>query len=43
VIPDTDRAYIAGLFDGEVVFILKEHRKRKKDTKVNQVIVYLIV
>ena len=30
MIPETDRAYIAGLFDGEVRYISSVDRKRKK-------------
>ena len=43
MIPDTDKAYIAGLFDGEgSVYILNVDLKRKRNTKV-KVIEYLIV
>ena len=36
MVPDTDKAYIAGLFDGEgSVFTLDVALKRKRNTKVN--------
>ena len=40
MIPDTDKAYIAGLFDVKVVSILLNDQKRKRNTKV-RVIEYL--
>ena len=42
MIPETDRAYIAGLFDGEGPYILNVVVRGKRNTKV-KVIVYQIV
>ena len=36
MIPDTDRAYIAGLFDGEDLYTCEEVLKKRNDTRVNQ-------
>ena len=42
MIPETDRAYIAGLFDGEGSIHFKRGSERKRNTKA-KVIVYQIV
>ena len=42
MIPETDRAYIAGLFDGEGSIHFKRGVEKKRNTKV-KVIVYQIV
>ena len=42
MIPETDRAYIAGLFDGEGQYILNVASKRKRNTPA-KVIDYLTV
>jgi len=42
-IPDTDKAYIAGLFDGEGSIHFKRGWKRKRNTKVDLGIGGLIV
>ena len=34
MIPDTDKAYIAGLFDGEGSIYFANDRRRKRNTKV---------
>ena len=34
-IPDTDKAYIAGLFDGEGSIHFKRGPEKKRNTKVN--------
>ena len=41
MIPETDRAYIAGLFDGEgSIYFTRKSKKRKRNTKVKKVIRY---
>ena len=41
MVPETDRAYIAGLFDGEGSIHFKRGMKRKRNTKANLDIDYL--
>ena len=41
MVPETDRAYIAGLFDGEGSIHFKRGIEKRKDIKVNLDIEYL--
>ena len=43
MIPETDRAYIAGLFDGEGSIHMRRGIEKKRNTKANLDIDYLIV
>ena len=43
MIPETDRAYIAGLFDGEGSIHFKRGIEKKRNTEVNLDIEYLTV